>query len=126
VTDKDITIIRRIGDCYLMEHHTYIRIYGAMKPTHLLPRFVPDKLVLQEVAYQTIMHGVRGMLYRLKKAIWSPFPLCIGNYFFENTKQAHTKVDILFSYHFGEERFKRHDHENIVKENLYIMRLSYE
>jgi hypothetical protein len=96
MTDKAITVIRRIGDWYLMEHGTYIRIYGAMKPPHLLPRFIPDKLVLQEVAYQTIIHGVEGMLYRSKKSIWPPLPLYIGNYFFENTKQAQVEVDVFF------------------------------
>jgi hypothetical protein len=39
-----------------MEHGTYIRVYGAMKGPHLLPWFVSNKLVLQEVAYQTIIH----------------------------------------------------------------------
>jgi hypothetical protein len=126
MTDKAITVIRRIGDWYLMEHGTYIRIYGAMKPPHLLPRFVPDKLVLQEVAYQTIIHGVGGMLYRSKKSIWPPLPLYIGNYFFENTKQAQEEVDIFLSYHFGEERFRRHDPKNIVKEHFHSMRLPYE
>jgi hypothetical protein len=126
MTDKAITVIRRIGDWYLMEHGTYIRIYGAMKPPHLLPQFIPENIVLQEVAYQTIIHGVRGMLYRSKKEIWPPLPLYIGNYFFENTKQAQVEVDILLSYHFGEERFRRHDPKNIVKENFHRMRLPYE
>ena len=47
-----------------MENGTYIRVYGAMKSPHLLSWFVPDKLVLQEVTYQTIIHGVGGILYR--------------------------------------------------------------
>jgi hypothetical protein len=50
-----------------MEHGTYIRVFGTMKPPHLLPWFMPDKLVLQEVAYQTIIHGVGGILYRVRK-----------------------------------------------------------
>jgi hypothetical protein len=88
MTDKAIVVIKRFGDWYLMEHGTYIRIYGMMNPPHLLPRFVPNKLVLQEVAYQTIIHGVGGMMYRLKKTIFPPLPLYVGNYFFGNTKQA--------------------------------------
>jgi hypothetical protein len=60
MTEKEIAIIKRIGDWYLMEHDTYIRVYGAMKSPHLLPRFVPDKLVLQEVVYQMVINGVRG------------------------------------------------------------------
>jgi len=46
-----------------MEHDTYIRVYGAMKSPHLLPRFVRDKLVLQEVVYQTVINGVGGVIY---------------------------------------------------------------
>jgi hypothetical protein len=64
MTDKVLVVIKRIGYWYLMEHGTYIRIYGAMKAPHLLPQFVPDKLVLQEVAYQMVINGVRGILYR--------------------------------------------------------------
>jgi hypothetical protein len=126
MTNKAIIVIIRIGDWYLMEHGTYIRIYGAKKPPHLLPLFNPDKLVLQEVAYQTIIHGVRGILYRSKKSIWTPLPLYIDNYFFENTKQALAEVDVLLSYHSGEEILLRHDSKNILKENFYSMRLSYE
>jgi hypothetical protein len=44
--DNAIEVIRNIWDWYLMEYGTYIRIYGAMKPPHLLPRFIPDKIVL--------------------------------------------------------------------------------
>jgi hypothetical protein len=47
MTDKAITVIRRIGDWYLMEHGTYIRIYDMMKPQHLLPWFVIENIVLQ-------------------------------------------------------------------------------
>jgi hypothetical protein len=46
MTDKAIEVIKRFGDWYLMEHGTYIRIYGVMKPPHLSPWFVPDKIVL--------------------------------------------------------------------------------
>jgi hypothetical protein len=88
MNDNAIVVTIRIGDWYLMEHDTYIWIYGAIKPTHLLPRFIPDKIVLREVSYQTIIHGVRGMLYRLEKSIWTPLPISIRNCFFEYTKQA--------------------------------------
>jgi hypothetical protein len=90
-----LQVIKRIGDWYLMEHGTYIKIYRATKAPHLLPRFVPDKLVLQEVAYQTMINGVGEMLYRDKKEIWPPLPLWIGSYSFTNTKQAQDEVDVL-------------------------------
>jgi hypothetical protein len=69
MTDKTTVIIKRIGNWYPMEHGTYIRVYRAMEAPHLLPRFVLDKLVLQEVAYQTVIHRFGGIIYRYKKTI---------------------------------------------------------
>jgi hypothetical protein len=86
-----------------MEHDTYIRIYRATKAPHLLPRFVPDKLVLQEVAYQTVINGVGEFLYQDKKSIWPLLPLWIGSYSFATTKQAQDEVDIHY-YHISSEK----------------------
>jgi hypothetical protein len=61
--DKELEIIWKIGDWYLMEHGTYIRIYDATKSPHLLLIFVPDKLVLQEIVYQTVIYEVRAALF---------------------------------------------------------------
>jgi hypothetical protein len=36
------------------------------------------------------------------------------------------EVDILLSYHFGEERFRRHDPMNVVREHFNSVRLPYE
>jgi hypothetical protein len=49
-----------------MDHGTYIRVYGATKDTNFLPRFIPDKLILQETTYQTLVNGVGVTLYRDK------------------------------------------------------------
>jgi hypothetical protein len=46
-----------------MDHDTYIMEYNSTRTPHILPQFVPYKLVLQEVSYQTMIHGVGGMLY---------------------------------------------------------------
>jgi hypothetical protein len=70
VKDNEITITRKIGYWYLMEHGTYIRAYDATKAPNLLPRFIPDKLVFQEVSNQTMIHGVRVVHYCDKKYIW--------------------------------------------------------
>jgi hypothetical protein len=42
-------------------------------------------------------------------------PLYIGTYFFENTKKDQEEVDMLLSYHFVEEGFRRHDLKKVVK-----------
>jgi hypothetical protein len=100
MTDKYIMVIKRIGDWYLTEHGTYIIVYSSTKPLHLLPQFILDKLVLQEVTYHTIIYGVGGVLYREKKTLWPPLPLYIGLYSFSNTKKAQDEVDMLLSCHF--------------------------
>jgi hypothetical protein len=74
--------------------------------------------VLQEVAYQTMINGVREILYQDKKSIWPPLPLWIDTYSFANTKKSQDEVDTLLSYHFGEERFRRHDPKKVVKEHF--------
>jgi hypothetical protein len=40
----------------------------------------------------------------------------VRSYSFGSIKQAQAKVDTLLSFHFGEERFQRHDPKEVVKE----------
>jgi hypothetical protein len=87
---------------------------------------VPDKIVLQEVVYQTIIHGGGGILYWLNKAIFPPFPLYVGNYFFGNIDQAQVEVNTMLSYHFREERYRIHDPKNTVRGNFNKIGLHWE
>ena len=48
--EQDKSLVSTMGDWYIGEYFTYIRIWGSM-PVHLLPRIVPDKMVLEEVSY---------------------------------------------------------------------------
>jgi hypothetical protein len=63
MADKELIVIRRIGYRYLKDQETYIGIYGATKARHFLPTFVPNMLVLQELAYQNIINRVEALLY---------------------------------------------------------------
>jgi hypothetical protein len=108
--------VQRIGDWYLLEYKTYIKIYGAIKAPHLLPRSVPYKVVLQEIAYQTVIQKFRASLYRDKKSIWPPLPFWVESYSFEGIKQAQVEVDTLLSFFFREERLRRNDPKQVVKE----------
>jgi hypothetical protein len=97
-----------------------------MKPPHILPLFISDRLVLQELSYQMVIHIVGGALYQAKKDIWTTLLLYIGNYFFSNTKQVQEEVNTLLFYHFGEEIFRRHDPKGVVKYYFYKIGLQLE
>jgi hypothetical protein len=45
-------LISYIGNWYLQEDLTYLRICGATATPHLFPKYVPDRIVLGEITYQ--------------------------------------------------------------------------
>jgi hypothetical protein len=56
----------------------YLRsIFGATKEPHLLPKFIPEKLSLEEVVNHTFMHMVGALHTYDKKVIQPPFPFHI-------------------------------------------------
>lgn len=40
-----------IGDWFVDQDDTYLRIFGLTKPPHLLAKFVTKKVILQEIVY---------------------------------------------------------------------------
>lgn len=69
------TITKWFGE----ELFTYVRVFGSAASPHILPLYVPDKLLAREISYQTC--GERGLTKDLKdkkKAIWPQFPVACG------------------------------------------------
>jgi hypothetical protein len=106
MSEKAIEAISEVGDWYVIDKGTYIRVFRAIKAPHVLPKFISDKLALQEVAYQTFVHGVGASLARDKKSLWPPLPFHVGSYGFKDVKEAVAKAEILVTFHFGEERLR--------------------
>jgi hypothetical protein len=48
-------VISKFSHWYLDECETYIRVFGATGAPHILPIYVPNRLVLGEICYQTIL-----------------------------------------------------------------------
>ena len=67
-------LIGTMGDWYVGDNFSYMRIWGS-NTVHVLPRIVPDRLVLEEVAFQTVNDGVYKKLIGPKKKAWTKFPL---------------------------------------------------
>ena len=110
--------MKKLGDWYMTLAGVYIRIVGSTKPPHWLPHFVPDSLLLQEIAYQTFINGVAASLHKHKKGLWPQFPLMTLVCKIENFIQAKDEVNLLCSYKYQEVSFRRHDHQGKLKEHL--------
>lgn len=70
---KGWQIVQKCGDGYMTPDGDYIRMLGSCKTPHCLPHFVPNKLFLQELAYQTYIHGVVASLNKAKKGALASF-----------------------------------------------------
>ena len=47
------SLIANMGDWYVGESFTYIRVFGS-NAAHMLPKVVPDRLVLEDISFQTV------------------------------------------------------------------------
>ena len=56
-------IVREYGDWYMTPDGVYIIISGSTKPPHWFAHFVPDTLLLREIAYQSYVNGVVASLH---------------------------------------------------------------
>ena len=56
-----------IGSWFGEEKFTLIRIFGSQAKPHILPLYIPDKLLAREISYQIISDGVTQTLKKNKK-----------------------------------------------------------
>jgi len=49
--------IQTVAKWFGEELFTYVRVFGSVASPHILPLYVPDKLLAREVAYQTCREG---------------------------------------------------------------------
>jgi hypothetical protein len=113
-------VVSEIDDWFVRENETYIRIYGSTKPPPIVPKFVLDKLVLQEVAYHTLVHGFGASISKYKKLAWPPLPFYLGSYNFKNSKEAHAEAEALETFHFREGIFHRYDPQKVVNQHCKL------
>ena len=71
------TFIMKMGDWYVGESFSYIRIWGG-NTIHMLPKVIHDRLVLEEVSFHTVTDGVYKKLVGPKNKGWPNFPLYFG------------------------------------------------
>jgi hypothetical protein len=98
----------------MKKYYTYVRIYGATRPPHLFPKYVPDNLLSREIAYQTVDKGVTAYLSEKNKRYWPIFPLHIGKYSLLNKPHVEKEVKTLREICLCTRNKKGHDPQNVV------------
>ena len=74
--EKDL--IATMGDWYVGESFTYIRVYGS-NAAHMLAKVVPDSLVLKEISFQIVTEGIYKKCVAPKRKVWPRFPITLGS-----------------------------------------------
>jgi hypothetical protein len=69
-----------IGNWYLEEKHTYLSIYGATNPPHLLHVYVLNRLMVGYIFYHSIMQGFNSIFFKDKKRIFIHYGFQVGYY----------------------------------------------
>jgi hypothetical protein len=62
-------------------------------PPHALPKFLPDRLVCREVAYQIVTSDIGIELKAAQKKFWPIFPVQVGKFSLLNL--GHSKVEVV-------------------------------
>jgi len=70
--------LKVIIDWFIKEGFSYVRVFRCSIPPHALLKFLLDRLVCREVAYQIIAGGIDKELKEAHKNFWPIFPLQVG------------------------------------------------
>ena len=98
-------LVQKYGNWYMTLDGVYLRMIGRTKAPQLLPHFILDKFLLQEITYQTFINGVSSSLLKAKRGDWPCFPLSTKMCMIETIKQAKDEVNMLSSFRFIEMSF---------------------
>ena len=74
VSKEASTYIISVARWFAEDNFTYVRVLGSYASPHVLPYYVPDKLLAREIAYQ-LVNGITKQLKDAKKFVCPNFPL---------------------------------------------------
>jgi hypothetical protein len=107
-------IIAKVGHWYLDKNTTYIRVFRATGAPHLLPAHVPDRLVMGEICYQTILQGYNATLVKDKKWAFIPYGFDVGFYLVKDTAQAKQEGLSQLKFRFSTDQFCKNNPKGLV------------
>ena len=94
-------------------------MFDCFVSPHALTKFLHDRLVYREVAYQIVAGGIAKYLKVAQKKVWTYFPIQVG--MFTLLDFGHSKVEVvaLEDVKLVDIEFKRHDPHRMV-ENHFV------
>jgi hypothetical protein len=118
ISKKIVENLKAIADWFIEENFSYVRVFRCSIPPHALLKFLPDRLVGREVAYQIVTGGIGTKLKASQKKFWPIFPVQIGKFLMLNF--GHTKVEAatLKDIKLVDLELRKHDPYKIVGNHL--------
>ena len=84
-----------IGSWFGEERFTYIRLFSSLANPHVLPLYIPDKLLARELAHHITVEGMSRTLRDSKKHICLTFPLQCGAFTLHDFKHEEKEAEKL-------------------------------
>jgi hypothetical protein len=110
--------LKAIADWFIDENFSYVRVYGCSIPPHALPKFLPDRLVLREVAHQIVKGGIGIELKVAQKKFWPIFPVYVGKFSLLNLGHSKVEAEALEEIKLVDIEHRKHDPYQLVSRHL--------
>jgi len=62
MSQEDEDDLQRVWNWFIEELFTYVRVYGSLAHPHVLPLFIPYKILRIEIAYQIVRFDISKIL----------------------------------------------------------------
>ena len=116
----DETIVWFLDHCARLivgESFTYIKVFGS-NDVHMLPKVIPDRLVLEEISFQRVIEGIYKKCVAPKSKVWPKFPITLGSLSIPTSTWASELSDHIVSLKLGFASKRQHDPKWIVDLHL--------
>lgn len=107
--------ISLIENWYMLRDFTYIHLTGIMVAPHLLPRYVPNKLLLKVFSFQLFEISQTTDLLRTKLKAWLELPVLICPYQILNHGHMVKELEGYLYYRWLPGTVRHHDPKGLIK-----------
>jgi hypothetical protein len=100
------------------KHCTYINIFGYAQATHILPKYVHNKILGREISYKKMEEWIISFLAESSKIIWPRFPIKVGRFTLLNISHARNKAAVLKELCLCKREARIHEPKGIVRDHI--------